>query len=247
VPRGGVLAAPGPHVRLAEGERGPLGEDPSRGDELGSFEEVREDVELAPSERYRSIPHHHGAPVEVDDDVRPAHDPGGHAFSRAEARADARHELLEVERFGDVVRRAELEALQAIPELEAPREDDDGSSATTLDFLEHIETAAIRQVDVENYRVGRIREGETHSFVGAGRQVDGEPLCAHPLHERGSDRRFVFDDENPQRAVAHAGILPSAGRRMPVPPPVGVDRYGRVQLRAGGGTPRGRSSPRPST
>ena len=214
------------------------------------------------------------APLEVDLDVVEAdHARAGlSAGGAADDGPHARGELVGVERLGDVVVRAEVEALRLVGGRALGGEQDHRHRAPLAQLPHHLDPVQVRHDDVQQDDVRADLLGLGQRVLAAVGGHDAEALLRERDADELRDARFVVCDED-ERLGAHASHLPigvsvrpGGCRREWVPvttcPPVphGRARRGRsaggrrhrrnldvdVDIRAGLGAGRRRTCPGPA-
>ena len=131
------------------------------------------------------------------------------ALGTAQDGRDAREQLHQRERLGDVVVGAELEAAHAI-ELGAARREHDhrhaaGRAAAAADPPAHLEAVEVGQHDVEHDQVVAPGERPVDALAAARDHLDLIALRGQGVLEAHADRRIVLDDEDPRCAAPRLG------------------------------------------
>src|SRR2546425_5838537 len=112
--------------------------------------------------------------------------------------ADAREQLVEGKRLRQGVARAELEAAQLRAEIRPRREDEHRQVRSPLvQGLQDAESVATRQEEIEDDEVVLVLQRASQSALAVSALVDGESLRSEPPGEKGSDARFVLDQQDP--------------------------------------------------
>ncbi len=106
------------------------------------------------------------------------------------------HELLEIERLGDVVVCPEPQALELVLLLHARRQHDDRNAQILAPDPAQLESVQARQVDVEHDQVGREGRGGADGEVAVGGAADVEALERQVVGEDPRERGVVFNDQN---------------------------------------------------
>ena len=114
----------------------------------------------------------------------------------ADDRADAGGELVGVERLGDVVVGAEVEALGLVGGRALGRQQDDRDRPLLAELAHDLDAVEVRHDDVEQDDVGAdfLRLGER--ILAAGRGDDAEALLAESDRDELRDPWFVIGDED---------------------------------------------------
>ena len=177
---------------------------------------------------------------EVDDDLAEGQPVAARARA-AEHGADARQQFFQVERLGDVVVGAEVEALQLVGLLRARRQHDDGRLAPFPQEPHQFEAVAAGEHDVEHDEVRGEVAGGRDGQVPVAHALDVEAVVDEVVPQHARQRRIVFNDQDP---LLHRLAPPpgSRSRRSSPRPPGSRSRAGRRgPPRSGGRSPaRGR-------
>ena len=117
-----------------------------------------------------------------------------------QVRADARDELGELERLGDEVGGAELEAADLHVDVGRGREDEDALLGPAAhDLPEDHEPVDVAHAQVEHDQGVAAVEGGVEAALAAERDVDREALRAQRAPDEARDVRLVVDDEHAPR------------------------------------------------
>ncbi len=130
------------------------------------------------------------------------------ARSRAE-------QLVERERFDEVVVGAEVEARDAIVDLIARGDDEDaGAEPPRTQPPQDRQTVELGHHEIEHERVVGVRLGEPQPFVAVAGRVDGVARLAQALRERSRERLVILDeqDTHPSRVSRIGGTTGTASR-----------------------------------
>ena len=114
----------------------------------------------------------------------------------AEDGADARRELVGVERLGDVVVGAEVEALGLVGRRALGREQDDGDGTSLAQLAHDLDAVEIGHDDVEQDDVRPDLLGLLERLFAAVRGDDAEALLAEGDRDELGDPRLVVGDEH---------------------------------------------------
>ena len=123
-----------------------------------------------------------------------------------QVRADPRDELGELERLGDEVGRAELEAADLHVDVGRGREDEDALLGPAAhDLPEDHEPVDVAHAQVEHDQGVAAVEGGVEAALAAERDVDREALRAQRAPDEARDVRLVVDDEHAPRGHGGGG------------------------------------------
>ena len=130
---------------------------------------------------------------------------GDRGASPATERPDAREQLVEGERLGQVVVGAAVETANDVLRRVASREHEDGNRRTLAAQLgRDREAVLLRELHVELEHVVRIDVSEDGALVAVAGHVHRMALLLQPLPDEAGDLAVVLHDED-----AHASNLPS--------------------------------------
>ena len=120
---------------------------------------------------------------------------------------DEQHDFIEVERLVDVVVRTALHRLDGVLDRRKRRhENDQRLRRLLLDMLQHTESVAVRQLEIEQDQVD-IRRGLFDGCCRRSGLEDVVSLLLQALLERPAQQRLVVDDQ--QRGTGHLCSIPS--------------------------------------
>ncbi len=140
------------------------------------------------------------AGVEIDVAGPEPNDTGRLDRSGAEASADPRHQLLQIEGLHQEVDRAEGERSQPVLEVGPSREHDHGDGAAALPRLQDREAVRPWQHDVEHHEVECLPEQSGPALVAVAREGGVEALANQTRDDLGPDAGIVLDDEDAGRS-----------------------------------------------
>ena len=160
--------------------------------------EVLEEQPLGPRQldELAAAPDH--PPLQVDLDIVEGDDAGaGLDAGRApDDRPDAGRQLVGVERLGDVVVGAEVEALRLVGGRALGREEDHRHRALLAELAHDLDPVEVRHDDVEEDDVGADLLGLGEGVLAAGRGDDPEALLAQRDGDELRDPGLVIGDED---------------------------------------------------
>ena len=147
------------------------------------------------------------APLEVDLDVVEREHAGARLGARrpAQDRADAGGQLVRVERLGDVVVGAEVEALGLVGGRALGRQQDDRDRASLAQLAHDLDAVEVGHDDVEQDDVRADLLGLGQRLLAAARGDDAEALLAEGDRDELRDPWFVVGDED-ERLGAHGHL-----------------------------------------
>jgi hypothetical protein len=164
-------------------------------DESPPLGEIEQQIELTAAEVDRAARIVGTQVLKIDDDpAEPDADDG--APCPPEEGVQPRLELVEVERLGDVVVGAGLEAPEDVGLLIAGGQHDDGSTAAGPDETAELEPVGARQHDVEQHEIGRERARGGQHFVAAVHRFDLESRVGQVVGQDARERPIVLDHED---------------------------------------------------
>ncbi len=142
-------------------------------------------------------------PVRVSSDDRAAGQFDlGMAGGAAQQRADARQHLFEVERLGDIVVGAGVEALHLVAPAVARGEDQDRHrAAVAAPRLQHRDAVHLGQADVEHHGVIGLAVAEEVPLLAVERAIDDIAGIRQRRGELTVEIRVVLDDEQAQAGL----------------------------------------------
>ena len=158
---------------------------------------------------------HHRARGGIERDVADRHARQRVLLARLRAAEDgvnARRQLARVERLGQIVVGADLQADDAIDVLAAGREQNDGNDESPPKLAQNLEAVLLGQHHIENDELVAAARRE---LDGACTRVMGlhlEPFAAQQLADQIAQLPVVVDDED--RPGTPGQIVPEKGRRM---------------------------------
>ena len=115
-------------------------------------------------------------------------------------RLDAREELCERERFGQIVVAARLQAAHAVVDGALRAEDEHRRShAARAQAIDERQAVECRQHDVDNRGVVRMARRHFESAIAIRGDIDNEAGFGQALLHEIGNRRVVFDEEDPHR------------------------------------------------
>ena len=116
----------------------------------------------------------------------------------AQQRADTRQHLLEVERLGDVVVGAGVEALHLVaPAVARGQDQHRHGAAGAAPCLQHRDTVHLGQADVEDHGVVRLAFAEEVPLLAVKGAVDDVSGVGQRRRQLPIEVRIVLDDEEP--------------------------------------------------
>ena len=119
-----------------------------------------------------------------------------HAFRSPDHRLQPRLELGQIERLGEVVVSAEVQAPDAVLEITARRQDHDRARAATLPKpLQHDQPVHRRQRQVEHDRVVVLGAQQRVSLRTVAGLIDRVAVALQGLAEPGGELQAVFDEQ----------------------------------------------------
>ena len=135
----------------------------------------------------------------------------GVAGRAAQQRADARQHLLEMERLGDIVVGAGVEALHLVAPAVARGEDQHrhGAAGAPPGF-QHRDAVHLRQADVEDHGVVGLALAEVMPLLAVERAVDDVAGVGQRGRELPVEIGIVLDDEEPHGVLRRIGPLADA-------------------------------------
>ena len=126
----------------------------------------------------------------------------GRAGRASNERLDARNQLGEGERLGQVVIATRLQAADAVVHGPPRAQDQHGRPhAAGAHPIDERETVELRQHHVDDGDVVSTLDGKVQAPFAVGRRVHRKPGLREPLAHEVGNRRVVFDDEHPHRAA----------------------------------------------
>ena len=130
--------------------------------------------------------------------------------------ADAREQLVERERLGDVVGRAELEPAQLRLEVGAGREDQHRQPGPlAMELTQHLETAQAWQEQIEHDEVETARRRERKPVPAVVGREHAVALSFQPSRKKGLDTGLILDHQDPHRSPIDRASSPRhASRRL---------------------------------
>ena len=171
------------------------------------LDEVAEELELEAGELDRgAAAQHHGA-AEVG--VHGAEDHGVGArrggAGAAEQRLDARQQLAHVERLGQVVVGAELEADDAVDDLPARGQHQQRRlHAASAEVAADVEAVLARQRDVEDQQIELRPRAHFHGRVAVEGDVDVVAFALQTVAQRDHEAVLILDEEDAPAQLRHA-------------------------------------------
>jgi hypothetical protein len=130
----------------------------------------------------------------------------GHAGSASEDGAHARHKLARIERFGEVVIHARVEARDPLGVLRARGERDHRCVRACPQLAQKIDPVRVRKPEVEHDQCG-LHFVEKSARSRAGRRVlDDVARVAQVQRDQLRDRRVVLDDDDPRGSAHHVSV-----------------------------------------
>ena len=112
-------------------------------------------------------------------------------------RLDARHQLLHVERLGDVIIRPQLQADDLVDDFAARREQQDGrSKSRRTDVATKVQPIPARKHDVKNDQIEGQRRGFLVSLLPIGDKIHLIAVFAQAIAQCHAQRFFVFYQQN---------------------------------------------------
>src|SRR5436190_12314243 len=210
-----------------------LGEQPLAADDLArTFEQPVQDLELAVGEIDNAVAELRLAAGEIERQRADAQDVVVRSvFRPPQVDANPCEELLERERFRQVVARAEPEAVQLRRQV-GPRRDDHDRDLRLLGLErpEDAQTVKTRQQEIEDDEVAAESFGKAEPLLAISRAAHREALRLEPARKEVQDSRLIFDDENPHcslRAPTITHRSPRREERRHLQPGLGVVRVNR--------------------
>ena len=159
--------------------------------------EERQQVELFTTELHLSVVARDRTPGEVDAEVAEADDlVVTRRLGASQHGADARDELTQAVRLGDVVGRANLEPQDDVDFAGARGDHDDRDVGGVVEFSAVVNARAVGQHHVEQHEVGLGREQERARLGDIGRTDHHEALDAESDVERVLVTLLILDDED---------------------------------------------------
>ena len=132
----------------------------------------------------------------------------------AQVRLDARQQLGHLERLGDVVVGAELEADHLVDHLAARRQHDHRRlDAALAQLAADVEAAHARQHQVEEQQIEGVARRALEPALAVRRAVDAVALAGQPIGQRQDDAGFVLDQQDSSSRC----VTMAAARRRPTP------------------------------
>src|SRR5262245_44920845 len=129
---------------------------------------------------------------------------------------DARQELGERERLGQIVVGAEVQAPDAVLDLAAGRQyQDRRGPARAADFFQDLDAVLAGQHEVEHDGVVIVRARQVRSFLPVEGDIHGHRLRLEPPAKKLSHALFVFDDEDPHDVPMLASSVTAAQPLFP--------------------------------
>ena len=130
-------------------------------------------------------------------------------------RLEPRHQLDRLERLGQVIVGAELEADHLVDHLPSRRQHQDGRRHPALPHLAaDVEAVHPRQHDVEHDEVVAAARRAREARLAVARRLDGVAFAAEPIAERQPQAGFVFDEQD-ARGRAHRPQTSAALKAAP--------------------------------
>jgi cobalt-zinc-cadmium efflux system outer membrane protein len=163
--------------------------------------EIFEQRELARRERDYSS----GAPDDsrraIELEITDLDQVGDRLISAPNEGPQTREQLVERERFDEVVISAEVEAVDPIMHLISRRDDEDADArASGTEPAKNRQAVELRYHEIEHQRIVRIRLGEPQSLFTVSGRVHGVTCLAEALRERTSKRLIVLDEQDAHRS-----------------------------------------------
>jgi hypothetical protein len=127
----------------------------------------------------------------------------------AQQRVQARHQLAQVERLGQIVVGAGLQTGDPVVDGVAGREHADRDVvAERAQCGHHGHAVEFGHLDVENQRVVILAREQPQRLLPGRRDPDVEPRMAQSARHRGSDVRIVVDHQDGAAGAIRRGLLP---------------------------------------
>ena len=121
-------------------------------------------------------------------------------------RADARRELVEIERLDQVIVGAGVEAGDAVGDGVARGHDQHRPRVAARRIArQHVETALSRQAEIEQQQVVHALSQRELAPRGRRDPVDGEAVLRQPAPHAGADHRIVFGEQYAHHRAGAAG------------------------------------------
>ena len=144
----------------------------------------------------------HVARMQVDRDVGRLESSWVALRGAAQLGSDPRQQLVEVERLGDVVVGAVVEALDHVLLLAQRGEHDHRDlGPVSSNRLEHLEAAATRQHHVEQHQIEVPGQRQCLAAVAVAGDLGRKALGAQRPFEKAGDAHLVLDDQDPHRPI----------------------------------------------
>src|SRR5207244_1649086 len=173
----------------------------------GIGHEVTEQLELGRREMHGNAVGLHLMRRLIEDEVAGLVDRGCWSPARShrapQDRLHSRDELLQPERFGDVVVRAELQPAQDVALVLTRGKKQHGDVLVVVaDALEHDEDRELRTLDVEDHQVRLLTRDRFHRALAVVRPRDVVALAAERVFEELDEVAIVVDDQQLQELPA---------------------------------------------